>query len=279
MLNDQVWPAGWRFSGSARQGSWWQGELRDHLGQLQANVNQGVLDFTLGASFWPLANLRQLDEQQWLQRNWQAEWQHALDTLERLALCRTLLSAPGPVVELAAGPGGGNLAPLLHLKPDCELLINDLEPRLLQRWGELLERMLPSHRVTLAAFDICDMPFRTSSIGCISSVGGLGSIQGDPLAVLRECARVLMPGGLLVAVELSLTDETVAALPTELLELWANSPWLLRRWSELVQQAGLVVVSDQVTAVALGPDDGLWQDAAQFGIQPQAERHYLTLSK
>lgn len=278
-MRNRVWPVGWRFLGTLRQEHWWQGELLDDSGQLQAKVSQGVLDFTGGAGFWSLAHLRQLDEQQWLMRNWQAEWQQAQENPVHLGLCRHALATVGPLMELAAGPGGGNLSPLLHLDPKRELLVNDLEPRLLQRWLDFLGEVLPDHQVTFAAFDITQMPLADASIGCISTVAGLGSIQGDPLLVLQECARALQPGGLLVAAELSLTEATAARLPAELRALWANSPWLLRRWPTMVQQAGLTIVSDETIRVPLTPESGLWQDATHFGVEPQAERHYLTIEK
>jgi ubiquinone/menaquinone biosynthesis C-methylase UbiE len=275
----RVWTAGWEFRGDSKGGRWWEGELVDQVGQSKATVTQGVIDFTGGADFWPLSHLRQLDQANWLRQNWRQAWQQAQDTPVWLETCRQALTAPGPLLELAAGPGGGNLSPFLHLDPERQLLVNDLEPRLLSRWSTFLDGELPKHRVIFTAFDLTKMPLADVSLGCISAVGGLGSIQGDPQAALNECVRVLRPGGLLAVIELSLTAATVARLPAELQALWSNSPWLLGRWPQLLERAGLTVISDRTIAAPLSPVDGLWQDAAYFGVKLETLRHYLLIIK
>lgn len=267
-----IWPPGWRFEPES-------GELLDAAGRPQAILTQDVLDFTQGEQFWPAAHLRRLDQEQWLRRNWLGEGARVQSDALYRQFCQRICAASGPWLELAAGPGGGNLAPLLHLRPELPLIVNDLEPRLLQRWSALLAGALPEHQVSFAAFDLTCMPLAEASIGCISSVAGLGSIRGDPQTALAECARVLRPGGLLAAVELTLALDTANSLPAQLAELWANSPWLLRRWPQSVRSAGLTLVAAQAAKVELGPDAGLWQDAQQFGVNLAVERHYLLFRK
>ncbi len=269
------------FRGELKCERWWTGELLDRSGELIALVRNGVIDFTLGNDFWPKRNLRELDATYAIEGNWQSEWQHMLAHPARAELCQTALASGGTVLELAAGPGGGNLSPLLHLNPDVRLVVNDLESRVLHRWQTFISGEMRVRNTLFVAFDAVDMPIRDASIACISSAGGLSNVRGDLGRLLRECARVLKPAGKVIAYELVISPETVRRLPEELQQLWSVNPWLVNRWEEQFATAGLRMVSRQVAETRrLDPvQHGLAIDASAYGVDVISEMHCIIAEK
>jgi SAM-dependent methyltransferase len=255
------------FQGNLLQGRWWQGELLQGE-RTVARVSDGVIDFTFGADFWPKAQLRALDQHQSIANNWRGEWAHTLCSAARQRLCELAMEAGGPILELAAGPGGGNLSPLLHHSPEATIIVNDLESRLLTRWQSWLSDNHLGSNVVFAAFDACQMPLRDSQIACISGVGALGSLLGDNLQALKECRRVLQPHGWLLLSEMVLTPMSLASLPDGLRSNWSNLAWLMGRGHQLLQQAGFCIREHHVEAgrpLTLD-QDGLAEEAAEYCV-------------
>lgn len=259
---------------------WWRKLVRQSCLPAASGV-PSVLDFTAGADLWPKANLRALDAGNWILANWEGEWEQTRNSQARLRLCQLALQQGGPILELAAGAGGGNLVPLLHLSPHAELMVNDLESRLLTRWAAFLaDRGLGQHTV-FAAFDACDMPLRDGSLACISAVGGFGSLLGSGQAALCECARTLRPSGKLMISELVFSNESLAALPAELRQNWATFPWLLGRGEWLLTAAGFTIDQHWVEGGRRldQQHDGLAEEAERFGLALAVEYHYWVASK
>ncbi len=130
-----------------------------------------------------------------------------------MKLCEIALTAGGLVLEIAAGPDGGNLSPLLHMSPSLPIIVNDIEPRVLELWHDYLAEVLPQNKVWFAAFDAAFMPLRDNAVACASSCGGLGSIAGNRDSAICETFRVVRPGGYLIALEMAFTEETLRSLP------------------------------------------------------------------
>lgn len=259
---------------------WWQEVFRrPDLSALQ--VGPHVFDFTAGADFWPKANLRALDAGNWIAGNWEGEWEHAQGSQARLRLCQLALQQGGPILELAAGAGGGNLSPLLHLSPQAAVIVNDLESRLLTRWASLLADREFGCDAVYAAFDACDMPLADATLGCISSVGGLSSLLGSEGAALRECARTLQPDGKLLISELVLTRDSLTSLPDELRRNWAGLRWLLDEGEQSLAAAGFSIEHHFVEGGRRldAERDGLAEEAARYGLTLAVEYHYLVASK
>ncbi len=246
-----------------------------------AVVNDGVLDYTGGKELWSVQDLRRLDEQGILGQNWKAQWEYALSHPAYLELCKEIVATGGPVLEVAAGPGGGNLSPIKHLGPETPLILNDYEYRLLKRWSHYMRVEHPELPVTYAAFDICSMPLADGSMACVSSAGGISNVLGSHQEVIRECARVLRPGGILGAMELVLTERCLASLPAGLVKAMAYHPWLFGEWVPLFQDAGMTIVSDiAVEQRFMDPrTSALALDASSFGATLEVEYRCILAKK
>jgi SAM-dependent methyltransferase len=228
----------------------WHGVMVYSEGRPVARVENGVIDFTSGHT-WSESRLARLREQDRIRRNWFNEWEHARSLPARTRICERALQTGGPILELAAGPGGGNLSPLLHMDPGVPLIVNDIEPALLHMWREFLEEQLgytvhtvdtvspnrvneitsvsgPSSakdtftaidpfNLCLVAFDACrEWPVLDGAIACVSSMVGLSHLEGTADKVLFQLARVLKPGGILVGIEIQFTQDTIMRVPDEL---------------------------------------------------------------
>lgn len=259
---------------------WWRQLFQDpDLPTLLQTPN--VFDFTAGADFWPKASLRALDAGSWIASSWENEWKQTQASQARLRLCRMALQQGAPILELAAGAGGGNLAPLLHLSPQARLLVNDLESRLLTRWASFLADLRLGQNAVFAAFDACEMPLRDASLGCISAIGGFGSLLGSQIAALRECARTLKPGGRLLIGEMVLSGDSLSSLPTALRQSWEGMPWLLGQGELALNEAGFSLDEHWVEGGRRldGQHDGLAEEAGRFGLALAVEYHYLVASR
>jgi len=198
-----------------------------------------------------------------------------------MELCKRIVATGGPVLELAAGPGGGNFSPLKHIEPDVPIILNDLEPRILSRWHRYMRQYHPHLPVTYIAFDACSMPLSANSLACVSSAGGISSILGSHQEVLKECARVLRPGGILAGVEMVFTERCVHSLPGKLISAMVYHPWLFREWRPLFMAAGLSIESNiGIGGSLLDPkSSALALDAASFGVTLEVEYRAIVASK
>ena len=114
--------------------------------------------------------------------------------VQRLAL------EPGMHV-LEIGPGGGLFTDaIVRLGGDVRLICLDVQPAMLRKVGGLLGERAPA----LVCATASALPFADGTFDRILLVSVLGEVP-DRAAALRECARVLSPGGALAVTE-SLPD-------------------------------------------------------------------------
>ena len=199
-----------------------------------------------------------------------------------MAICNAALSTGGPILEVAAGPGGGNLSPILHIDPHIPVIVNDIEPRILALCRDHLAEAVPGNNVIPAAFDAAASLLRNDSVPCVSSCGGLSSIKGDKGSAISEAFRALEPGGCLVALEMSFTEETLRNLPASLRSDWRDDPSIASNgWPAALEERGFQVIRDTVTeGRQLHADEsGKAAEASKYGATLRVEYHHIVARK
>lgn len=247
---------------------------------LAIKKHKGIVDCTEGQEYWNSRELTRMDSEGWIKQNWDAEWHHALRSPVRRALVDRLLSTGGPILEVAAGPGGGNLAPILRGNKSVGVIVNDIEGRILQRWSSFIEGLGLSSRVAFLACDAASLPLADGSVAAISSRGGISNAMGNHRDILKECSRVLRPGGVVGTYELSLSEKTLTKMPQDLREAWGYNAFLFRDWDALIQEIGLVTESKAAgERFLLDTTTALGMDAAGFGLVLEVEMMAVVMVK
>ncbi len=126
------------------------------------------------------------------------------------------------LLEVAIGDGSN----LPLIPPDCEVYGNDISTVQLRA----CRRNYPDRRLRLFLGEAESLPFADGTFDNVLSVGALNYFN-DPLESLREMARVVKPGGLIVV-----SDE-YPSLPNRMIGHWIGLPkldkWILSRWMHL----------------------------------------------
>jgi SAM-dependent methyltransferase len=156
-------------------------------------------------------------------------------------LRRRLLSlASGRVLEVAVGTGSN----LPYYRPDCQITAVDIDPQALSAAGRQAARLglQPAFRLMDAHW--LDFPER--SFDTVVSTFGLCAFS-DPVAALREMARVCRADGLILLLDHGRSDTAwIAGLQDMLAGSW--SAYLGRHWNHdltlLLRQAGLIPLAN-----------------------------------
>jgi SAM-dependent methyltransferase len=173
-------------------------------GRYIACVDGGVLSFPRSVTNWSTNDLKRLWESGGIARCWNMGIQNGTRNRHRRLFCEALASTSGVILEIGAGPGGGNLAPVLSLNPEARVIVNDLSPQILDLWRRFLAKKRPNSDLCFAAFDARQQVIRSFSLSAVSSCGGIGGIvytcsQSNAAWVARKAllaaARALRPGG------------------------------------------------------------------------------------
>ncbi|HEY7315013.1 MAG TPA: class I SAM-dependent methyltransferase, partial [Gemmataceae bacterium] len=126
------------------------------------------------------------------------------------------------LLEVAIGDG----ANVSFVPPDCQIVGNDISIVQLTN----CRRRHPGRELRLFLGEAENLPFRDHSFDNVLSVGAFNYFN-DPLKSLREMARVVKPGGLVVV-----SDE-VPNLPNRLIGHWIGLPkldrWIMSRFLNL----------------------------------------------
>lgn len=166
-------------------------------------VHDGLIDFVGDRS--KLSPLQQAMEQPWVARSWERYVRPAVDTVltrgrldhdsEYTVIRNLLKTPPGPIVDLGCG-AGLVLRRLSRDFPHHQVIGVDVS-------RPMLEEAMAQAREHAEAADfvraqVPGLPFNDACVGAIVAVGLVHFVVDlDPL--LRECCRVLVPGGTLVA--------------------------------------------------------------------------------
>jgi ubiquinone/menaquinone biosynthesis C-methylase UbiE len=109
-------------------------------------------------------------------------------------------SEPRRIVDVGCGAGGAALE-LARLRPSDSVTGVDIAWRMLRRARhQAIARKLDGKRLAWIRADGADLPFKTNSIDVVTGHSVLYLVADRP-AVLRECLRVLRPGGRLIVME------------------------------------------------------------------------------
>ncbi|MBI3635521.1 MAG: ubiquinone/menaquinone biosynthesis methyltransferase [Candidatus Rokubacteria bacterium] len=125
-----------------------------------------------------------------------------LDRAWRRATARTAVSGtpPGPVLDLATGTADVALA-IRRADPRRAVIGADFSEGMLHA-GAVKLRRRGERRVALLAADALALPFADASFAAVTSAFLLRNLE-DPGRGLREMRRVTMPGGRVVALEIT----------------------------------------------------------------------------
>jgi demethylmenaquinone methyltransferase/2-methoxy-6-polyprenyl-1,4-benzoquinol methylase len=118
----------------------------------------------------------------------------------RRAAAAVAAAPPGPALDLATGTGDLALA-VRAARPDGHVVAADFSEAMLQRARAKLGGR-GEHRIALVAADALALPFADATFACVTSAFLLRNLA-DLAAGLAEMRRVTVPGGLVVALEIT----------------------------------------------------------------------------
>jgi ubiquinone/menaquinone biosynthesis C-methylase UbiE len=166
------------------------------------------------------------------------------------------------VLEIAAGPGDTGFLAAKRLDGG-RLLSTDLSPSMVEsarKRGEELGITNADYRV----LDAQSMDLADESFDAVLCRWGF-MLMPDPLASLRECKRVLVPGGRLVFAVFTGPDENpFASLPARILTEWGFLPRPSNGWHPgilaLADRSRLLTLIDRAgfASVHIEPVDMTW---------------------
>lgn len=171
---------------------------------------------------------RDMRSEGWIARNWHDAWdqpggwadseygRNVIGERSRpgnLRIGRSIAERGGVILDIGSGPGGGYMPYILQADPAARIIISDRSHAVVEEWKRFLDRELDSPYLCCAALDFCDIPFGDCTVDMISDHSGILNCIGDQSIALRECCRVLKPGGMLVSLNSFVTKEALAALP------------------------------------------------------------------
>ena len=193
---DPVRKDGLKYVGEYVHGRWWNGFLVGNGVRYQ--VVRGIPDFVgLPCPEGPIFNKIEP-----FIRLWYNLW----DISEIRKACKEIAFVDGPLLEVAAGLGGGFVPGLLRLKQDLIILMNDRDMRVLEDWRCFSSRKNAVDKagqisLSFSAFDAEKMPIRDGSFSAVTSLGGFNNIDSNQINAVREAFRVLRRDGLLYLLE------------------------------------------------------------------------------
>lgn len=171
---------------------------------------------------------RDMRAEGWIARNWRDAWDQPGGWAETAygrniagerskpndqRIGRWIAQRGGVILDIGSGPGGGYMPFILRADPAARIIVSDLSHTVVEEWKRFLDAEVDSPDLYYAALDFCGIPFQSGTVDVISDHSGILNCIGDQSAALRECYRVLKPGGVLVSLNSFVTKEALNALP------------------------------------------------------------------
>ena len=227
---------------------------------------------------------RDMRTEGWIARNWHDAWgqpgrwadskygRNVIGERGRpsdLRIGRKIAEHGGVILDIGSGPGGGYMPFILQTDPSAQIIVSDLSHAVVEEWKHLLDQELDSPFLYYAALDFCDIPFKSCTVDVIADHGGIINCIGDQSTALRECYRVLKPGGIFVSLNGFVTKETLAALPEYVQQaLLKEYPFIFNDLYEDTVLAGFRKIDSMVTDTWTTDEDdsGIAEFARDLGI-------------
>lgn len=206
---------------------------------------------------------RDMRAEGWIARNWRDAWRqpggwadseggrNAVGERSRpndLRTGRQIAERGGVILDIGSGPGGGYMPFILQADPAARIIVSDRSHTVVEEWKRFLDGELDPPNVCYAALDFCDIPFRSCTVDVISDHGGIINCVGDRNAALRECWRVLKPGGALVSLSSFVTREALSSLPAPARQaLLREYPFAFDDLYEAAVLAGFQRIDSEIT--------------------------------
>lgn len=255
-------------------GSWTNGVLVSIGTGSRYPVENGIPNFVpeSKATWTPADRVRDaaiLDDTHQVSKNWSDQLEKASKNKGHYyySVLHEIADAEGLILDVASGPGGGCVPPLLLYNSLVCVMMSDLGARVVKRWQEFLQRERRYLNMGFIGLDATGMPLKSESFDFIVDSGGFGNIEESNLA-LNEAFRVLKTGGILF-----LNDAEVEGLegfPTELREKWLDRfPHMRVGWEHLIENAGLRIVEKRTYGKReVRPEESdLGKDAHEHGTR------------
>lgn len=249
--------------------------------QTVADVVGGIVSFATDVKRWSESDVARLRERQVIPRAWdKAADRGRIPKLDEF--CDELAAQPGAILEIAAGPGGGNMPGILQRNSQAKILANDASPDVLRLWQAFLRPRGVGANCCFAVFDARCMPLRDRSIAAVSSVSGFGNVEGWRTAVW-EAHRVLIDGGFLYSCDLVIDADDFDRFPAELKMRWSGEEHetLTRGLTPALVQCGFQIVESLTEFHRKGDpaEDGVAERALEYGATFRWNREIIKAQK
>jgi SAM-dependent methyltransferase len=187
-----------------------------------------------------------------------------LDAKENEILSEVFAKVSGPVVELSAGRGEFTRQLLeKYINPDGKLYTTERLPEVAQKLSEEIK----DNRLEVLVSDSSKLPLPDSAAGLVISRAALHdfvSDDGDVVRALKDCVRVLAPGGIFVIydkikdgyqdVETESAEGRMERMNVELAALEGKICWGLHHLKDYVSLMEEMGFADIKTTILEMPD-------------------------
>jgi SAM-dependent methyltransferase len=215
------------FIGEGKQDRWEEGHLQTQEGTVVARVVNGIPRFVEDKDdLWgneedveeQLKNSGYEGKEALINRNWNTAVKQWNCMHVRYDWINKIIKHDGIILEVACGPGGGNMPYILQANPEAHLLSNDIGWWVVNEWKKFYDKKSIKN-IGFAQFDMTKCPIKSNTIDAVTSSGGFGNISNTHLA-LKEAFRILKPNGKLYMLDSDLDMEVFNKLPISEKEEW-----------------------------------------------------------